>query len=996
MTSHFVTLRAIAALVAMQLSASGLHAADFAFRSGDEVVVRIPQLEQLRRTHRQLNGTVRLNGTGGEKVLAVNLADRLVPDALVIDVKGYGTCTSLALEIKDGSGKTVMAEQIGPVPSVTVVNAPPTADGLFAAIEPGSQLPPGTAPKIALPDVAKLRAEALVAPRRTVTTGEIAYPVIADVDLPGSGSTNAVIVSRQSFAPDDATKCSLYFSYRKPLFDEASTKLKEWRKMLVEVPLNRAWLSREGDEVVTLPLEKFAIHTTEERELDNKRWNAPEGYNMLGGSSSGLFQGGQTVDVDDQGRIYITNVPDGAGIVRFNPHTGKFEQPPVSFANEARKFLPNDAGWTRNWDADLAQVVCTRGRVFLVFDRNYRVSTPNGKYETCNGVVSVPQENWHDADAFRRDVRLHAACWPTAQFPMYSDELPIGGSRRVGPPLATKHGLSFGSFRLDLDADGGTERLAVVKTVEDTVDANGKPLPPTEVETIKGLRRQRLINVGAAGRQFVRQQYGEFTISRAALALAMPDAPAERLAGPDGRHLSTFAGAPSGELTIRFDITSKIKSEPKRYGEVAASMSGVSQGPAYAVIPVPGEADRAIGVCEYNYFFSKLDFSRRATERKVYKSYLTQSVDGLKTGFPVAVGLGPYNAAWIEHDDALWLYMAGYTGLSRLKYSAAGRPVDAYAVESIYRKLSPKPIDGVPRDGVKDFLHVFPTTDGRLIDIGRGRAGRGGGARSAGLEIFNPSTLGESHTAVEMNRCFGLFTPVSRMVYSISGAAPRQELFVAGGNIRPEYVQDIEDPNRRPKNQDPKIFAYDCASGGDLRDLYGFSLPAQPDAGDASSNIAFSPCRRFLVALQGGGTLLTYHVAERRFVDGARLRTPDGRPVHLLDFTRPSASIWTSPDGRIFFHTALDGAESKSVNFYEVRISRDGRIAVVPHLAVALETDGRGARDFERIVRCFLPDLTKGDGSYDLVLGSDQDNGGQPFVRVIEDFVPPRSPLEQE
>ncbi|MCE9608159.1 MAG: hypothetical protein K8U03_25015 [Planctomycetia bacterium] len=989
MTTLFRLDRSLIATIAFLLWSSSLSAADFAFRSGDELIVQIPQLDQLRQVHKKLNGTIRLNGAGGEKIFKVNLADRLLPEALVIDVRGYGACASVALEVKNGEGNPVLSERVDPVPVVTTPGTLPMPSGRFAAIESGSQLEPAATPRIALPDVAAFRMQKLVDPARTVTSGEITYPVITDVDLPGSGSVNAVIVSRQSFAPDDATKCSLYFSYRKPLFDEASTKLKEWRKMLVEVPLDRAWLDKQGDEVITLPLDKFAIHTTEERELHNKRWNAPEGYNMLGGSSTGLYQGGQTVEVDDQGRIYITNVPDGAGIVRFNPHTGKFEQPPVSFGAGAHKFLPTDAGWNRTWDADLGQVVCTRGRVYIVFDRNYRVNTPNGNFETCNGVVSVPQENWHDAEAFRRDIRLHAACWPQAQFPMYADEVKVGAMRRVGPPTATKHGLTFGTFRLDLDAAGNTERLAVIKTIEDKVDAAGKPLPPTEAETIKGLQRQRFINVGGAGRQFVRQQYGEFAISRAALALTMPDAPAERIAGPDGRYLSTFAGAPTGELTIRFDITTKLKSDPQRYGTVAASMSGVSQGPAYAVIPIPGEADQAIGVCEYNYFFSKLDFSRRAADRKVYKSYLTQTVDGRKTGFPVGVGLGPYNATWVEHDDASWLYMMGYTGMARLKYAEAGRPVDAYAVESFHAKLSPKPIDGVARDNVKDFLHIFPTTDGRLIDIGRGRPARGGGARSAGLELFDPRTLGTSRTAVEMNRCFGLYTPVSRVMFSTSGAAPRQEIFVAGGNIRPEYVADIEDPTQRPKNQDPKIFVYDCASGGDLRDLYGFSLPALPEGQDASSNIVFSPCRQFLVAMQGGGTVLTYSVAQRRFVDGIRLRNSADQPIVPLSYGLPSAWIWSAPNGRIFFQTALDGELSKSVNFYEVRIARDGRIAVVPHLAVALETGGRGARDFDHIVRCFLPDLKKQDGSYDFVLGSERENGGQPLVRVIDDFVLP-------
>ena len=482
--------------------------------------------------------------------------------------------------------------------------------------------------------------------------------------------------------------------------------------------------------------------------------------------------------------------------------------------------------------------------------------------------------------------------------------------------------------------------------------------------------------------------YGEFEISRAALALTLPDAPQEHLADADGRYRSTYPGAPTGTLTVRFDIATKIKSEPQRYGALAAALSGVAQGPNYAVIHVPGEADQAIGVCEYSYYFSKLDFSRRASDRKVFRSYLPLLSDGRKTGLPISVGFGPYNSTWIEHDHALWLYLTGYTGMGRLKYAEGGRPLAAFTSEVFHTRLAPQPVDGAPRGSVKDYLHLVPAIDGRLIDIGRGRPGRGGGAYSAGLEIFHPSRLGESHTAAGMNRCFGLYTPVSRLVFSAIGKPTRQEIYVASGNIRPEYVEDIDDPALRPRNQDPKIFAYACESGGNLRDLYGFSLPML-SSGDSASNIVFSPCRQFLVVLQGGGAVHTYSLAQQRFMDGVQLRTEADERIRLLSFSRPSETIWTAPNGQIFFLAAIQGDQSTSVNFFEATVSLQGRLAIKPHLAVSWSGTGR-VQDFDDIVHCFLPDLTRHDGSYDLVLGGSQENGGQPTVRVIDDFIPPR------
>ncbi|MBL8829376.1 MAG: hypothetical protein JNM18_20500, partial [Planctomycetaceae bacterium] len=120
-----------------------------------------------------------------------------------------------------------------------------------------------------------------------------------------------------------------------------------------------------------------------------------------------------------------------------------------------------------------------------------------------------------------------------------------------------------------------------------------------------------------------------------------------------------------------------------------------------------------------------------------------------------------------------------------------------------------------------------------------------------------------------------------------------------------------------------------------------------------------------------------------------QLRNSAGEPIHLLNYSKPSAWIWTSPNGQIFFHAALEGDTAKSVNFYQVQVTTAGQIAVAPQLTVSWDKTG-AVKEFNRIVRCFLPDLNKHDGSYDLVLGGDSENGGQPTVRVIDDFVPAR------
>ena len=956
------------------------------FRAGDEIVVRLPNADQLRSQHRRLPTTLRLRGPGGERAFQFDWADRAFPESIVVETAPSEAWTAVEVDVRDATGRTVHAHQAAPIAEVPVDDVAPSPGSATAAIEIGSQLPQGPAPRIVLPERSALRVESPGRPARSVSSTEITYPVVAEVDLPIPSSVNAVVVSRQSFAPDDATKCSLYFSYRKGLFDSTTSRLKGYRKMLVEVPLDGRWMEGADDRVVTLPADGFAIHTTDEREIGSTRWDSAEGYNMLGGSSTGLYQGGSTVDVDEQGRIYVTNVPDGAGIVRFNPHTRRFEQPPLNFHAECRKFLPTEAPWRRSWDADLAQVVCTRGRVYLVFDRHYRVTTPNGKFETCSGVVSVPQDHWDDAEAFRRDIRLHAGCWPQATPSLYADDVVEGSPRRAGAPVATRHGIAFGSWRLDLDDQGHGLRLAKVNGLADSKAADGSAIEPTEIVKVRGLPHGRLINVGAAGRAFVAAEYGEFRITRAALGLTLPGAPEEHLVDAAGKYRSTYPGAPAGTLTVRYDIAGKMLAERTKYATLAAAMSGVSQGPNYGVIALPGEADQALGVCEYGYYLSKLDFSRRASQRKVFRSYLPLKSGDQATALPVSLGLGPYNLAWAEHDGARWLYSTGYTGLGRLKYAVEGRALDAFEQEIIHRRLEPRPIDAAPRDAVKDYLHVLPALGGKLIDIGRGRPGRGGGAYSAGLEWFDPSTLGPSRTAVAMNRCYGLYTPVSRVVFSTRAPRPRQEIYVAGGEIRPEYVADLADPALRPRDPSPKVFVYGCDAASGPADLFGFSLPGSSDTGRAA-HLAFSRCRRFLIVLQADGTLHTFDATRRRFVDGVRLQTATGGAPRLLTFDRPTAWLWSSPDGRTFLACTDDGSE-KEVRYLEAIASPSGRLEILPHLAVRCDgTESPAA--FEEVVRAFLPDLARGDGSYDLVLGVSRENGGQPVVRVIDDFIPP-------
>ena len=53
---------------------------------------------------------------------------------------------------------------------------------------------------------------------------------------------------------------------------------------------------------------------------------------------------------------------------------------------------------------------------------------------------------------------------------------------------------------------------------------------------------------------------------------------------------------------------------------------------------------------------------------------------------PIAVGLGPYGYQWANLDGDDWLYIGGYIGMTRLKYSDNGAPLQRYSMDKGRRK----------------------------------------------------------------------------------------------------------------------------------------------------------------------------------------------------------------------------------------------------------------------------------------------------------------------
>jgi hypothetical protein len=884
-----------------------------AVRNGNDLVIHPGDLDTLRLRGGDLRSELVLpDGT----TLAIDWSDPAIQQSLVVDLTGSGPVNTIQFRLA-GETRTV---------PVTTVTTPDLGGGTLASMERGTSWT-GDLPRIALPDESALPVATLAKPAREIAVADITHPVVSSNDLPVLGSQNVVLL----------VNGRLYVSYRKAVIDETTLRVSHWRKFLVEVPVDPAWAGESGDAVVTLPPGSFRVHTSDER--------TAKGHLILGETQAGLAQGGQSVDTDEAGRIYFSNLERGAGIVRFDPATARFEPPPVDFAEAIASLLPPDPVWRRSWDMALGELLVCRNRLYLVFARNYRVESANGKAEACSGVISLPLDHWDDDAAFRADLRLHSGCWEDAPNSLYRGDLAVAdyASRKLAPPFETDAGFVVpaaagsrgGPWVFELDAQGNVTRFS---------EGGAAPAP----KRIAGLRKQRFINVGGAGRPLLEFDCGELRIARAAVPLLLPGAV---VADAKGDFLTRANDTP-GILTVRYDVSEMARS----------SESSVVQGPAYALTAIPGVADQAIGVCEYGYYFSRLDFSRIDRERRVLRTYLPNPGGG-----PAQVGLGPYHSLWRREDEALWLYLPGYIGISRLKVSERGVFPDAFVAEAFHERLQSRSIDGVARDPIKDYRDLFPGLGGRLLAIGRGRPGRGGGPFSTGLELFDPRSPDDGQAALRMTRGFDLWTPVSRLVIRASDGSQRQEVFAASSAMRPDYARELSAQSDLPGSVDPKLFAWEIDPRGSLRDRFGFALPCP-------AQLVLSRCGQYLVILRDDGVLMSWQITRRRFADAMRL------PAQPIEFSRPGHRIWSAPDGRLFFMTAGDG-----VRFHEVAVALDGRITLSGHLTLT----GAQAAHVDGVVRGFLPDLARMDGSCDLVLGS-RPQGDDPAVRVIRDFIPPR------
>ncbi|MEA3402478.1 MAG: hypothetical protein U9R79_14670, partial [Armatimonadota bacterium] len=834
----------------------------------DEVVIYVSDLDLLRAGADGLTAEIALRHDGGEDRHAVDLSAPSQPPAIVMRKRPGRRYRDAQVRILAGGEELLSGRIELQAPTEPHTRVP--LSGRHSAIEPG-QAPSGPT-EIDLPDVASLRELPLETAQRRLRVEDITAQIRSEINYPLISAHNNCAISLQTRHPDEPQRRSLYVPTKSQLFNPDTGEPSSVAHYLVEVPVNERWLAGDGDETVNLPPDAIEVHTSE------MTWppDPASGQPILGSGSGGLGQLVGTVDVDDQGRIYYAHVP--SGVVRFDPRTSRFETPPIDVDEHIARFLPSlddlpdehkQGELSLRWEG--YKIIAIRsGRLFYapiitaVYQGQDRTSF------VFAGLLSMPVEGWDDAAAFTDGICFHAGSWPGCErvlFEGWTD--PADRTRKLGRLWPREDGLYITAYRREW---GGPWKLEV--------DDEGRTVWFGRVESVPRADPQGLPTEASGLADW--WSYGTIRVSRSNLDRILHRDTGEQL---------------QGEIAVNYDPVARMRQQPERYATLLEAMSGPSLAPAYMAVAIPGEPNTVLGVAEYGYYLATFDLSS-ADDGVVTKRYLKRDVGTEALELPLAVGLGPYGHVSWRSGDSRFLYIGGYTGLTRLVHGAPDLPPDRCRMENLSRGLETRRLDEAGEGGIKRYRYLRHGLDGRIFLTGTHTAQRGGTAYSGGLMSFRP----ENPTTLEklsfMSRCYWTMNLRSRIVHRPDGA-PAQELFLGGSGLDEGYAFTLE-PALVPENRDPKLFVYECASAEAPRSILGLSLPPV-EAGGPYHDHALDRTRRYLVILQGAN-LLCFDVRARRFIDGARLS--GDAPVEVAEFRRPDHRLVRSPDDQLWLYAA--------------------------------------------------------------------------------------------
>lgn len=839
------------------------------------------------------------------------------------------------------------------------VNAPSVLPTLAqnAAIELGQFVT--EAPTIPLPDRSNFGSLPVGTPSRTFDIDANTLQVRSDINYPQVSSGQLCALSRQTDFPNDTSKRSLYVPLKSQFFDQATGKPAGVRHYICEIPLDSGWLNGSEDLAINLSPSQIKVHQSSQKDGNT---------NILGGGGGGLGQITGSMAVDADGNIYFSSsVP--TDVVRFNVSTATFEVPPTDLFPLSNQYLPTDndilgnGGTGKNGRWQTYRMVASMNHSVpsrMIYARTISRLVFSGTLYEWSAIFTLPTRHWDDAEAFAGEFNLLVGSWPSAEYSLY-DDLPVtdGPLRRIqyfksygNTVYAQPYPKSIGGpWRVDITADNQVEAFGTKDTMPNYSDATSKP-----VDTLPYNASSKI--------DF--RDYGLLTMDRSGLHYCLT---------------GTTDNSLTGQIEVTYDAIAHMLEDPTAFADILANIGGPSLSPSYMSTPLPGKQGKLLGVGEYGYYLAEFDVNR-ANPGIVEKEFLDLDSPDPNQELPMALGLGPYGYQWTNIDGDDWLYIGGYIGMTRMKYTENGIPLGRYTMQKFDTSLTNIPLDARGGGAIKRYRYMQHGLDGRMFLTGTHTAARGGTAYSGGLLSFHPTELNTLWRLSYMSRSFHTVRMRNRVLRDTDGV-PVQE-FCARSYFEPEYAHTIPS-GLVPANTNPKVFQWDYKSGGQMRDLMGFSV-ASLDGSFGLNDIAYSNDRRYLI-LQQGSQLLTFDPQANRFVDGKTLDY--GTDLKVASFERPSYSFTRAPDDRLFLYLRPSGTSTHAV-FLQIQVSPSGELSVTPHLQTEAETATAIDTSFS-VQHCYLQDYTNGDGSYDLFLGQKRStSGGGTVCRVIEDFIPPR------
>jgi len=916
----------------------------------DDVVIRIEDLDLLQRDHKKLDAEIRLGGIS--VVYKVDFAAPYQTPAVLIRKAQPTRCGRVTLTIHDGETEVLnqtLAAKATPPPPRQLRSI--RSRGELAYIEPGKGL--SQPPEIKQPLLKFLPRMVLRDARRAYKLADMALPVISDISFPLISANNNCSISRQTAHPDDPVRRSMYVPLKSNLFNNKG-QLDIIAHYLAEVELDPAWLAGEGETQIVIPPDKIKIH------MSDKTWppGDPNGSLITGNSPGGLGQGVGTAAIDDDGNLYYCGSVGQYGVARFNIKKAEWEGPPIDVNAAMNEFLPKQDQLPPDWRGlritfDSSQYIhASHGRMFI---QPYRFS----KYETgatLNGVFSFPIEHWYDARQFRDGMKFIAGSIPGAPNSLYTEWVKQqGASPRLGPGVFHNDTFSMASYasspggpwRIDLNPDGSTKSINLV-TYDDV--------------TKLSLESQRKYPEAS---YYVANwwDYGTLITNRDQLRY-----------GITGEGDPYHNKEPNLDVTILYDPIAAMRLDPKRYAAFLNSQEGPSLAACYMGVPIPDKPGHILGVGEYGYYLADYDLTT-APKKFIRKTYLMRNT-GQDAILPVKCGLGPYGRTWWSDGDKRYLVMAGYSGVSTMLYSIAGKPLERFEANMTHPVATRKLDDVIPGPFLRS-LQPHHGIDGRLYYTGSNQVDRTGNPYSSGLESILPTNPHDAWRLSHMTRAGNTGLLRTRVYFEPDGRK-RQQFLIVGGASQPGYIEKMNGQDV-PQNQESKIFLYEMNEGEDIRDVLGFTLPSVDDGPSSLQGMVFSEDQRYLITWQNN-CLLSFDLFEWRYVDGRRL---DG--LEIWRFSKPDYRFTIGPDGVIYL--CAQEEKSPKATFLTLEVSEQGKLSLQPYAAIIADDPSQFGPLHECII-AFVADPS-GDGSYDLALGPGFRSVGA-IMWLIPDFLPRR------